>query len=194
LTSIDSDSGTLFFEGKEPVNCDLIVAIPPHRAPAAVREAGITNEAGWVTVDARTLLTNQKNVYAIGDITTIPLPGRWKSDVPLMLPKAGVFAHAQALVVAHEIAAEITGSRCPRQFCAEGYCMLEAGEGLAGFAFGDFFGEPSPKVELRRMGMVWHWGKIFFEQWWLSSFGAKRKLLETAMRLGAKAYGVPLEL
>ena len=194
LTSIDPESGTVFFQGKEPFKCDLLVAIPPHRAPSAIRDAGISNEPGWVPVDPRTLRTRQENVYAIGDITTIPLPGRWKSDVSLMLPKAGVFAHAQALVVAQEIAAQITGTGSTKEFCAEGYCMLEAGQGLAGFAFGDFFGEPSPKIQLRRMGKVWHWGKIFFEQWWLSSFGVKRKLLETAMRIGAGIYGVPLEL
>ena len=111
-----------------------------------------------------------------------------------MLPKAGVLADAQALVVTQEIAAQISGTGSSKEFCAEGYCMLEAGQGLAGFAFGDFFGEPSPKIQLRSMGKLWHWGKIFFEQWWLSSFGVKRKLLETAMRIGAKTYGVPLEL
>src|SRR3970282_2971870 len=26
---------------------------------------------------------------------SIPLPGRWKPEVPLMLPKAGVFAHVR---------------------------------------------------------------------------------------------------
>ncbi len=48
-------------------------------------------------------------------------------DVPLMLPKAGVFAHAQALVVARRIAAEIAGNTPADQFQGEGFCMLEAG-------------------------------------------------------------------
>ena len=81
-------------------------------------------------VDHATLETKQPDVYAIGDITAIPLPGRWKPDAPLMLPKAGVFAHAQAQVVARRIVQEIAGTRAQDTFCADGYCMLEAGEDL----------------------------------------------------------------
>jgi sulfide:quinone oxidoreductase len=96
LNRVDPRSRELLFEGKEPFRYDLLVAIPPHRSPRAVRQSGLANEAGWVPVDRATLETKQPDVYAIGDITAIPLPGRWKPDVPLMLPKAGVFAHAQA--------------------------------------------------------------------------------------------------
>jgi hypothetical protein len=63
---------------------------------------------------------------------------------------------------------------------------------MAGFAFGDFFGEPSPRVELRRMGRAWHWGKVLFEQWWLASPGPRRETLRVALSLGAKWLGVPL--
>jgi NADH dehydrogenase FAD-containing subunit len=40
----------------------------------------------------------------------IPLPGRHHRDVPLMLPKAGVFAHAQGEAVAANIVAELQTS------------------------------------------------------------------------------------
>jgi sulfide:quinone oxidoreductase len=109
LTAVRPQSGELLFEGKESFHYDLLIAVPPHRSPTAVRESGLVNEAGWVPVDRATLETKQPDVYAIGDITAIPLPGRWKPDVPLMLPKAGVFAHAQAQVVARRIAQEIAG-------------------------------------------------------------------------------------
>jgi hypothetical protein len=69
--------------------------------------------------------------------------------------------------------------------------MLEAGEGLAGFAYGDFFGEPTPKVELRNMGRAWHLGKVLFERWWLSPFGLRKSVFHTLLRLGAKALKVP---
>ncbi len=194
LTAVDPGARLLSFEGKPPAGYDLLVTIPPHRGPRLVQEAGLANEAGWVPVDWATLATSQENVYAIGDITAIPLPGRWKPDVPLMLPKAGVFAHAQALVVARRIAAQLSGSSAKDNFRGEGYCMLEAGEHLAGFAFGNFFAKPAPEVKLRQIGRTWHVGKVMFEKWWLAPPGIKRELLQLGITLGARALGIPVVL
>ena len=194
LTAVHPEARELVFEGKPAARYDLLVAIPPHRGPRLVREAGLTNEAGWVPVDRRTLATPRERVYAIGDVTAIPVPGRWKSDVPLMLPKAGVFAHEHARVVAQRITADITGTGALQEFCGDGYCMLEAGEDLAGFAFGNFFAEPSPEIRLQRVGRAWHLGKVLFEQWWLMPAGLRRQALELALRAGARAYGVRLAL
>jgi sulfide:quinone oxidoreductase len=191
LTAVNPQTCSLTFEGKDSLTFDLLVAIPPHRGPRVVREAGLANEAGWVPVDRATLKTKYENVYALGDVTVIPIPGRWKPEVPLVLPKAGVFAHAQAEVVARRIAAEIAGAGARDEFCGDGYCMLEAGERMAGFAYGNFFAEPSPQVELRRLGKAWHWGKILFEQWWLSPYGPRREALYLALRLGSQGLGIP---
>jgi sulfide:quinone oxidoreductase len=142
-------------------------------------------------VDRATLRTQHETVYALGDVTVIPIPGRWKPDVPLMLPKAGVFAHAQAEVVARRITDEITGTAARDEFPGFGYCMLEAGESVAGFAFGNFFAEPSPQVELRKLGRTWHVGKLLFEQWWLAPYGLRRDALHMALTLGSKGLGIP---
>ena len=194
LISVDPQNYMLSFDGKEPVSYDILIAIPPHRGPRIVREAGLANEAGWVPVDRSTLKTKHGNVYAIGDITAISIPGRWKPDVPMTLPKAGVFAHNQAEVVAQRIVDEINGIAPKAEFCGPGYCMLEAGEGLAGFAFGDFFAEPSPKLELRNMGRAWHIGKVLFEQWWLSPFGFKKWFLRLTLNLGSKLMRIPVKM
>jgi len=191
LTEVNPATRTISFEGKESFAYDLLIAVPPHRSPHVVREARLANQAGWVPVDSATLATKDENVYAIGDITAIPLPGRWKPDMPLMLPKAGVFAHAQALVVAHVIADHIAGKIARHKFSGEGYCMLEAGEHLAGFASGQFFGEPSPQIRLRQIGRNWHLGKVMFEKWWLSAPGVKKESLRLLMALGAKGLRVP---
>lgn len=111
-----------------------------------------------------------------------------------MLPKAGVFAHAQAEVVAARIAAEIAGRHCEVAFCGDGYCMLEAGEDLAGFAFGNFFAEPTPNVQLRQMGKAWHIGKVLFEKWWLAPLGFQRSLLASTLRAGSRFYGIPIHI
>ena len=191
LTSVNPQSQKLAFDGKEPFHYDLLAAIPPHRGPQLLREAGLANEAGWVSVDRATLQTKYKNVYALGDVTALPIPGRWKPDVPMMLPKAGVFAHAQGLVVARRIAAEVAGTEAKDVFCGDGYCMLEAGESLAGFASGNFFGEPAPQVGLRQVGKTWHLGKVLMEKWWLSPPGFKRNALGLALSLGSKFFKVP---
>lgn len=194
ITAVDPEASQLSFEGKDPVSYDLLIAVPPHRAPQLVREAGLAQETGWVPVDPFTLATGHPNVYAIGDVTAISLPGRWKPDVPLMLPKAGVFAHAQAEVAAKRIAADISGAKARARFCGDGYCTLEAGQQKAGFASGNFYAEPSPQIALRNIGRTWHFGKVLFEKWWLAPYGVRRTALQLTLRLGGKALGIPVVL
>jgi sulfide:quinone oxidoreductase len=194
LTQVDPTAHKIAFDGQESFRYDLLVAIPPHHGSSLARESGLANEAGWIPVDRATLQTKHENLYAIGDATAISIPGRWKPDVPLMLPKAGVFAHAQAEVVARRIATEIVGMGSREDFPGIGYCMLEAGESLAGFAYGNFFAEPSPQIELRNIGKPWHLGKVLFEQWWLSPYGLKREALRLAMSLGGRTLGIPIRI
>jgi sulfide:quinone oxidoreductase len=112
-------------------------------------------------VDRHTLATKHLGVYAVGDITVIPL----KMGRPL--PKAGVFAHGQAEVVAHNIAREWTGKHEPRRFEGEGMCFIEAGGGRAGMGRGNFYAEPLPDVRLHQPGLLWHGAKVLYEKYWL---------------------------
>ncbi len=194
VISVNHQTRELTFEGKEPFRYDLLIVVAPHVAPQIVQEAGLTDGLGWIPVDRATLRTDRENVYAVGDITSISIPGRWKPDIAMKLPKAGVFAHVQADVVAQRIAGEINDKASTAEFCGLGYCMLEAGEGLAGFAHGDFFAEPTPRLELRRIGAAWHLGKVLFEQWWLSPLGIRRELLRTSLRWGGRVLGIPVEV
>lgn len=194
LVAFDPAAKSAQFKQGLVENCGLLVVIPPHRAPRLVQEAGLTNAGGWVPVNAQTLETGRDGVFATGDVTAIPIPGRWKPDVPLMLPKAGVFAHVQSKIVAERIAAQIEGRTPTQSFGGEGYCMLEAGEELAGFASGNFFAEPAPQVKLRQVGKAWHLGKVLLEKWWLAPPGFERRSLEIALALGGKVLRVPAVL
>ena len=194
LDSFDTKSKQLFFNGRESFKYDLLVVVPPHQAPAVVKKSGLANTNGWIDVDPASLQTKYENVFAIGDIASIPLPGRWVPDKPMMLPKAGVFAHLQADVVAKNIANKINGIETDKKFCADGYCMLEAGEDLAGFAYGNFFGEPHPQVHLKQIGKKWHIGKVLFEKWWLSPFGLKKTFYKNLLQAGGKISGIPIKL
>lgn len=140
---------------------DLLIAVPPHQAPAAIRASPLLGVSGFVHVDADTLQTEHGGVYAIGDVTTVRLPN------DKALPKAGVFAHAEAKVVAERIADTIEGKPSRACFEGKGYCWVDLGDGRAGFAGGDFFAEPEPRLELRRPGRPLHWAKVAFEKWWL---------------------------
>jgi len=84
----------------------------------------------------------------------------------MTLPKAGVFAHGQAEVVARNIAARILGHARRERYDGRGYCFLETGGGAAGMAQGDFYAHPR-YITLRPPSPVWHWGKVAFERYWL---------------------------
>ena len=163
VTTVDAAARKLVFANEAEADFDLLLYVPPHRAPAAVREAGLCNESGWVPVDRHTLQTRFDGVHAIGDVTTIPLAmGR-------PLPKAGVFAHGQAEVVAHNIARMWTGKGEARQFQGAGMCFIETGERRAGMGKGNFYAEPTPQVRMHAPGLLWHAGKIAYEKYWLWS-------------------------
>lgn len=161
IASVEWSTRELLFENGQRTRYDLLVAVPPHRAPQVAKDSGLAGESGWIPVDPRTLKTRYEGVYAIGDITSIMLP------VGKPLPKAGVFAHHQAETVAKNIAAEIAGGNDSEAFDGHGYCFLEMGAGRAGFAGGNFYALPAPQIKLRRPGYHWHWGKVLFERWWL---------------------------
>jgi len=161
VKDIDPAARQIAFANGAAAEFDLLLYVPPHRAPAVVREAGLTNESGWIAVDRHTLQTQFDNVFAIGDVTTIPL----KMGRPL--PKAGVFAHGEAEVVAHNIAQAWTGKGRPHQFSGDGACFIETGGGRAGFGSGNFYAEPTPQVRMRGPSLLWHLGKIVYEKYWL---------------------------
>ena len=134
-----------------------------------------------------TLETSTADIFAIGDVTAIPLP----NGKPL--PKAGVFAHAQALVVADIIAARVAGSQAPEQFDGRGWCFLETGDGRAGFASGDFYADPAPEVALRSPARHWHWGKQLLDHYWMSG-GLRGRLAGAALRAGGRLLNLPVKM
>ena len=161
VVTVDAAARRARFSNGAEADYDLLAYVPGHRPPRAVAEAGLVGESGGVSVDRHTLATRFEGLYAIGDVTSIPL----KLGKPL--PKAGVFAHAQAEVVARSIARAVTGRGQPAEFNGHGECFVETGGGKAGFGSGDFYAEPVPRVTLRGPNRFWHAGKVLFEKGWL---------------------------
>jgi sulfide:quinone oxidoreductase len=114
---------------------DLFVGVPVHRVPEVVERSGVA-EDGWVPVDPANLRTRFPAVYAVGDLTGLPMA------------KAGVFAEAAARVVANDIAAIIRGGKLEHPYEGAGSCYIEFGGGMVGKVEANFLGGPKPTARL----------------------------------------------
>ncbi|OGO23280.1 MAG: hypothetical protein A2144_12085 [Chloroflexi bacterium RBG_16_50_9] len=138
---IDSEARRVFFEAGE-ASFDLLIGVPPHAAPRVVREAGLTDETGWIPVDLQTLEPTYAGVFAIGDITSIRQP----NPTGFFLPKAWVFADEEARIVARNITGKILSEAGLSKFDGKGSCYLETGDEMAAYGSGNFYGYPAPLV------------------------------------------------
>lgn len=160
IERVDPDQRTLHFTNGAQADYELLIYVPPHRAPAVVRQAGLVGDSGWVSVNAQTLQTAADRVFAIGDVTSIPIhSGK-------ALPKAGVFAHREAEVVAENLAAEWMGLTPDQVFDGTGACFVETGAGRAGYGAGNFYASPAPQMQFHPPSRWWHWGKVAYEKYW----------------------------
>jgi sulfide:quinone oxidoreductase len=136
VTSIDAGAREARLANGQTLPFDLFVGIPVHRAPDPLTAAGLAVN-GWVPVDQTNLRTQFPHVYAIGDVCT----------GPRTVPKAGIFAEAAALVVADDIAAEITGAAPPAPYQGSGVCYAEFGDGLVSKVQVNFLQGDTPAAE-----------------------------------------------
>jgi sulfide:quinone oxidoreductase len=183
VARVEPASRELVLADGSRVPYDLLAGVPPHRPPSALLGSGLVNEAGWVAVDRRTLQTASGGVFAVGDATAISLA----NGKPL--PKAGVFAHSEALVVARRIAADLGARQAAAEFDGYGYCWVETGRGAAALGVGNFFAEPDPAVTLRGPNRAWHAGKVLFERYWLAG-GLEGRLSTLGLKGAAKLLGI----
>ena len=135
VVEIDTQSNSARLASGESVPYDLFVGIPVHRVPEVVERSGLAVD-GWVPVEKTNLATRFPDVYAVGDITALPMA------------KAGVFAEAAARVVADDIAARLRGDVLQRPYEGAGSCYIEFGSGMVGKVEANFFGGPAPTARL----------------------------------------------
>jgi sulfide:quinone oxidoreductase len=126
ITALDPANKKALLKSGGSIPYDLFLGVPLHRVPAVVQESGLA-ENGWVPVSEKNLSTKFPGVYAVGDVTSAPVP------------KAGVFAESAADAVADHLIAEITGSGEPEPFNGRGSCYVEFGNGLVGRMDANFF-------------------------------------------------------
>jgi sulfide:quinone oxidoreductase len=135
IVEIDTRNHEARMASGESVPYDLFVGIPVHRVPEVVESSGLAVD-GWVPVEKTNLATRFPDVYAVGDVTALPMA------------KAGVFAEAAARVVAADIAARLRGDKLEHPYEGAGTCYLEFGGGMVGMVEANFFGGPTPTARL----------------------------------------------
>ena len=166
VSSIDSASRKVLFDGDEDP-FDLLVGVPPHKAPQAVTDSGLTDASGYIHVhpqtlealtDVENLQTDYSHVYAIGDVTTVTLLNM------MPLPKTGVFAESEGRVVAENIVADIAGAPASARYDGRGECPVDIGGGLAALAGGAFYASPGPRITLEPPSAQFRRDKEAFEE------------------------------
>jgi sulfide:quinone oxidoreductase len=155
--------GQAVFDDGSIIPFDLLLAVPPHKCPQPVVEAGLTDQTGWIPVDPGTIRTKYDGVYAVGDIASVPTPSGF---VPY-LPKAGVFAHGQAELVAHNLAVEIRGRGAKRAWDGSGSCFLMTGGAQAAFVKGTWYAIPHPDIKFHSPSRALYMQRVLFEKYWM---------------------------
>ena len=155
--------GEAVFDDGSTIPFDLLFAVPPHMCPKPVADAGLTDQTGWVPVDPATMQTKYSDVYAVGDVTSVPTPSGF---VPY-LPKAGVFAHKQAEAVAQNIAVEVKGKGTKKEFDGSGACFLMTGGAEAAFVKGTWYSQPRPDIKFHPPSHALYMQRVLFEKYWM---------------------------
>jgi sulfide:quinone oxidoreductase len=135
IVELDTRTTEARLESGGSIPFDLFVGIPVHRVPGVVETSGLAVD-GWVPVERANLATRYPGVYAVGDVTALPMA------------KAGVFAEAAARVVADDIAARLHGEVLRRPYEGAGMCYIEFGGGKVGKVEANFFGGSKPTARL----------------------------------------------
>jgi sulfide:quinone oxidoreductase len=165
-TKVMKVDGSTIVTDASTVRADLLIGVPPHRPPALIRESGLTLRGEWLAVDSATLRTSVEGIFAVGDVVEIPTANA------MALPKAGIFAEAQARVAASQIISDILRRPAPAVFDGRGYCFIEIGGGQATMVQGDFLAAPAPAVQVAPPSAQIYQQKVAFEQTRLSTWFA----------------------
>ena len=155
--NIDIVKKIVEFENGHKLHYDILAAMPPHRVPQVLRDAGLADASGFIPVDMQGFSSPVAHVYAVGDVASIRLP----SGKPH--PKAGVFAEAQAVAAAGNIIADIEGKEQAR-YAGKGTCFVEVGDAKAALVESDLLADGGPKIVMMQPSGQGLEGKRLFEE------------------------------
>jgi sulfide:quinone oxidoreductase len=135
VTHLDPEAKVAHVADGRSVSYDLFLGVPIHRAPPVVEQSGITVD-GWVPVDPATFETRFPNVFAVGDVTSAPVP------------RAGVIAEGEAGTVADVLISRIRSSGAqPEPYPGDAICYIEMGDDTVARVNVNFLRGPQPTAE-----------------------------------------------
>jgi sulfide:quinone oxidoreductase len=88
----------------------------------------------------------------------------------ITVPKAGVFAEGEAMIVAQKIISKIQSKKEFLLFDGKGGCFIESGRDTASLIEIDMFSEPKPSTRLTKSTVEHLYEKIQFEKERLSKW------------------------
>ncbi|HUI04194.1 MAG TPA: FAD-dependent oxidoreductase [Acidimicrobiales bacterium] len=131
VTHLDPATKTAYLADGRSLDFDLFLGVPVHRAPPVVEACGLT-EDGWIPVDPVTFATRFPDVYAVGDVTSAPVP------------RAGIIAEGEAATLADVLVARIESGVMPPPYKGIATCYVEMGDGTVGRVDVEFLSGPAP--------------------------------------------------
>ena len=131
VKSIDPETHLATLRDGREINYDLFLGVPIHQAPAVVAESALAVD-GWIPVDHATFATNFPNVYAVGDVTSAPVP------------RVGVIAEGEAGTVADVLIHRLRGGDDPAPYPGIATCYIEFGGAEVAKFDVNFLGGPKP--------------------------------------------------
>ncbi len=131
VTGLDPATRQATLRDGRAIDYDLFLGVPVHRAPAVVEESGLT-VGGWIPVDHTTFATQFPNVFAVGDVTSAPVP------------RVGVIAEGEAGTVADVLVHRHRGGDTPAPYQGVATCYIEFGGAEVAKFDVNFLGGPSP--------------------------------------------------
>jgi sulfide:quinone oxidoreductase len=137
------ESKKLIFENSE-ADFDILLAIPPHIAPKIIYDSDLAKEPGFIPIN-RDCKTSFENIFAIGDVTVLAVGEK------LAVPKAGVFAEGEGIIVAKNIISKIQSKKEIELFDGKGGCFIESGKDTAAVIEVDMFSDSKPSTKLSEL-------------------------------------------
>jgi len=131
VTRLDSEHHLAHLDDGRELPYDLFLGIPVHCAPAVVLASDLA-EDGWIPVDPATFATKFPGVFAIGDVTSAPVP------------RAGGIAEGEAATVAKVLISQFTDGSVPPPYDGASGCYVELGDDLVGLIDVNFLSYDTP--------------------------------------------------
>jgi sulfide:quinone oxidoreductase len=119
ITHLDPKTHVAHLADGRSLPYDLFLGIPVHCAPEVVVDSALA-EDGWIPVDPATFATKFPGVFAVGDVTSAPVP------------RAGGIAEGEAATVADVLIAQLTGGPEAPPYDGASACYVELGDDLVG--------------------------------------------------------------